>query len=702
MIDPFGLFHRAGKTRTILQAEAAECALACLAMVSSHHGLDTDLVTLRRRHKISSQGTNLRQLMSIASELGFHSRAVKAPLEHINALRKPAILHWDMDHFVVLDRVGRGRALIHDPRHGKRSLTARQLSEHYTGVALELDPSDDFVPKVERQRLSLRTLCSRSLGVKSVLIQLLVLSLLMQVFVLTSPLFLQLIVDSVLPTSAHSLLLVLAVGFSGFMVLKSATEALRSYVALRSSSLLGFNIASNLFQHLLRLPHDYFAQRHTADVLYRFSSLDAVKSFLVEDVTAAFVDAVMIVTALTVMFIYSPKLALVSIATAFLILTHRVALLGTLRARSEQAIEAKAKESSCFLETVRGIVPLKLLGLEGSRSTLWREYTARLTNSEIRLGSTRIWLQFGSGLLLGIESVICIYLGAKHVLAGGFSVGMLMAFLAYKHYFFDSAVDLMDRFLQLALLRLHLERLSDVALTQQEPIYKLAKTGRSLEGAISLRSVRYRYADGLPAILNGVSLDVSSGESVAISGCSGSGKSTLIRIIAGLESPEDGELLVDGVPLARFGLQDYRSQVASVMQTDTLFSGTLRENITSFDVRIDDNRLLEAAKTADIYETIEAMPMGFDTLIGDMGSCLSGGQEQRVLLARALYQNPKVLLIDEGTSHLDPASESKVNEAIRRLGVTRIIIAHRIETLLSADRVLHLSGGLLSQRTLTA
>jgi ATP-binding cassette subfamily B protein RaxB len=315
-------------------------------------------------------------------------------------------------------------------------------------------------------------------------------------------------------------------------------------------------------------------------------------------------------------------------------------------------------------------------------------------NAGVSLGRIGIWQQSASAVIFGLETVLTVWLAIGLVMDGGFSLGMVFAYIAYKTLFLGRAASLIDQAIAFRMLGLHLERLSDIALSEQDRGFARDMPPLvALRGAIELRDVSFRYSPSDPLVLNGVNLALEAGDHVAITGPSGGGKSTLVKIILGLAEPEIGEVLVDGVPLRRFGERNYHQQIAAVLQQDHLFGGSLADNIALFDETPDPDRIVAAAEAAAMHEDIVAMPMGYDTLVGDMGSSLSGGQKQRVLLARALYRRPKLLVLDEGTAHLDPVLEAKVSAAIAAMGITRIVIAHRQETIDAADRTYMCAAG---------
>jgi ATP-binding cassette, subfamily B, bacterial CvaB/MchF/RaxB len=693
MLD-LGMFTRA-RIGLIRQTEVAECGLASLVMIANYHGLDVDLATMRRRFAPSLRGAALRSLIVLADKIGLMPRAVKLPLDQLVNLHVPAVLHWDMNHYVVIERVKGDKALIHNPDGRSAWLPMAEVSNHFTGVALELRPSDSFETGSQHERLALRRLWRRMSGMKRALLQTLVLSIVLQAFVLASPYYMQIAVDSALPALDGDLLTVLALGFGLFTLINAAATLLRSFVLLVAGTTLGYGLASNIARRLFRLPIDWFEKRHTGDILSRFQSIGPIQDLLTEGAVASVVDGALAIFTLALMFFYSPLLAFVTIIAFGLYAIVRLVSFSFQREANEASIIMHGKEQTTLIETLRGMTTLRLFGRETLRHALWQGRLTDSVNADVRLARIAIWQSSANTLIFGIENIVTIWLAIGFVINGaGFSVGMVFAYIAYKTQFVEKSASLVDQGIALKMLGLHLERLSDIALSEEDRSFGAsADIETELKGRIELRDVYYRYAPSDPLVLEGISLLVEPGEHVAITGPSGGGKSTLVKLLLGLVEPVSGEILVDGLPLDRFGYRSFHGQVAAVLQEDSLFAGSLLDNIALFDDQIDVQFVMAAASAAAIHDDIMHMPMQYETLVGDMGSTLSGGQKQRVLLARALYRRPKILVMDEGTAHLDAAHEQEVNAAIASMGITRIIIAHRKETVEAADRIVFVNAG---------
>ena len=680
------------KLRLILQTEAAECGLASLAMVAGYHGYITDLPSLRARYAVSLKGATLAQLMKIAEALGFQTRPLRLGLEDLDKLETPCILHWDLQHFVVLQRVRRGSIDILDPAHGSRTLNHDEAGRSFTGIALEMAPGLSFKPRKERQQLRLGALLAKARGLRRSLVQVFALAAALEAFGLVLPFFSQWVIDDVLVSGDSDLLAVLIVGLVLVGSFQVAAGWVRARVLLHLTTTLNLQWTGSSFAHLLRLPMAWYEKRHLGDIVSRFGSIGALQQALTGGMVGVVVDGIMATITLIVMLFYSPLLAAVASSVVLLYSLIRVLRYGTLRSASGEQIVRSAKQQSHFMESVRGIQVLKLFNREEDRQRRYMNLAVASTNAGLAVQRQMMFFSSLNAMLMVLENAAVLYLGARLVLGGQLSVGMLIAFLGYRTQFVSRASALVDQLLSFKMLGLQTERLADIVLAEPESL-RNAALHRSQEGvaaSIELCNVSFRYAPDDPWVLRDVSLKIEPGESVAIAGPSGCGKTTLLKVMLGQLEPQEGSVSVGGVPLRQLGLWHYREQIGVVMQDDRLFAGSIAENISLFDVQPDHARIEQVARLASVHDEIARMPMGYSTLVGDMGSALSGGQRQRVVLARALYKRPRILLLDEATSHLDTTTESLVNSAVQQLDITRIVIAHRPQTLEAMGRVIHL------------
>ncbi|WP_024869707.1 peptidase domain-containing ABC transporter [Pseudoxanthomonas suwonensis] len=683
--------------KPLIQGEAAECGLAALAMVASAHGLHLGIAELRRRFPLSLKGARLDQLMRMAQALGFSTRPLRLDMDDLSRLRLPCILHWDLNHFVVLSRVDRKTATILDPAFGERRMRLGEVSDHFTGIALELAPAAGFQPQKPKPAITARQLTGPVRGLWGALAQILALSVALQVFVVLSPFFMQWVVDQVLVSADRDLLTVLGLGFGLALLLQIGIGVLRGWSVVYLSSRLGLQWTGNVFAHALRLPLDFFEKRHLGDITSRMGSVQAIQRTLTTSFVEAIIDGLMALVTLVLMLVYSWKLALVTLLAVALYMGIRAIAYRPVRDRTEQQLVAAARQQTHLLESLRGMQSLKVAGEEPQRRATYENLMVETVNHEVRLARMGLGFSGASQLVFGAERIAVIWIGAVLALQNVFSVGMLIAYLAYKDQFASRMAALVDRWIEFRMLRLHGERLADIVLTAPEDDGVDAELPPPPDARIEVEGLAFRYCEGEPWVLRDCSFTIEPGESVAIVGASGCGKTTLVKLLLGLLKPTEGRICIGGYDLAKVGARNVRSIVGAVMQDDQLFAGSIADNISFFDTGCDMARVEAAARMAAIHDEIAAMPMGYHGLIGDMGSSLSGGQKQRLILARALYRQPRLLFLDEATSHLDVANERLVNEAVKALRLTKLIVAHRPETIASADRVLVLDGGRIGE-----
>jgi ATP-binding cassette subfamily B protein RaxB len=675
------------KVPQILQTEASECGLASLAMVCHYHGLQIDLFNLRSRYGFSSRGATLSALIDIASALKLQSRALSLNIDELKALKMPCILHWDMKHFVVLVSVSRGRAVIHDPAFGRKVLELHELSRHFTGVALELWPDSEFQPIKQQSRLRFRKLMSNVRGLKGALLKIFCLSIVIEAVNLLLPVGTQLVMDHVILAGDHDLLALICIGLLFFILFRTGVSMLRSWISIVMGALIDVQWKAGVFDHLMKLPLSFFEKR----IQSRFGSLDTIRATFTTSIVSSIIDGIMSVGVFVMMLLYGGWLVWVVLGFTAIYVILRLSTYQHYRQLSEEQLVKGARAGSHFMETLYSISTLKALGLSETRSQYWLNLNVETINAGIKL--TKLNMMFGGlgAFIATCDQVIILWLGAALVIDNQMTIGMFIAFNAYRGQFSERASSLIDMMLQLRMLSLHNERVADIVLSSPEPqmpARQLFTKGNAAE--LQVRNLRYQYDRLAKPIITDLNLSIAAGESVAIVGPSGVGKTTLMKLMCGLLSPDEGAVLVDGMDISNIGVNNYRQCIACVLQDDKLLAGSIAENISGFDAEMDLKRIEACARRCNMHDDIQNMPMGYETLIGELGGSLSGGQKQRLLIARALYRRPSILFMDEATSHLDLDNETHINRAISQLNITRVIIAHRPSTIASADRVIQL------------
>lgn len=677
----------------IYQTEVAECGLACLAMIANYYGKYSDLRSLRERLRLPIGGASVKQLLQAGQQLEMQCRSLKLDLQDISRLSLPAVLHWDTDHFVVLRRVTRRAIVIHDPAVGVRRYTLAELDYHFTGIAIELAPSVSFTKEKIGREYSVRELFRATPSFRSAMAQVFLLSLLLQILSLIFPLYLQLVIDQGLSKGDLDIVFFVALLFSLVILAKACVSYFRGVVLLQFSNQLGFQLVSNTFAHLLRLPLSFFERREMGDIVSRFSSIDSIKKLVTEEMITVIVDGVFSLLTFVLLFLYSPLLACVAFAFVFALAVVRLLTLARERSHRQEVLQTGASQQTRFMENIRCIAVTKNYGIEDDRLAEWQNYYAYSVNANYRLGHLQLGLGSMHSVLFGLDHVATIYLGALVIFEGQLTIGQLMSFVFLKQHFTSSIAAMLPKLAEIKLLRLELDRVSDIAFAEPEAIYEdTSLLEFRLSGAITAENLGYCYTPAQANLFQELCFELEPGDSLAVSGRSGSGKSTLLKLLLHLSVPTEGQVVCDGLPLSEIGIKAYRARVASVLHGDSLLVGSLAYNINLGLEPLNTQRLEAACRESRILDDIARLPMGFNTQVGEMGVALSAGQVQRVLIARALYRLPKIVLLDEGLSHLSTDVALEIMANIRQLGTTLILVTHNPELTLAADYSIELGN----------
>jgi len=597
------------KLPLVLQSEKGECGLACLCMVARYWGHSVDISSLRRRFSVSQKGTTLKNLMGIATDLSLQSRAVRVDMHELHRLTLPAILHWDLNHFVVLKSVGASSLIIHDPNAGVKKLALSEVSKHFSGVALEVHASSDFRKVDDTQSFSLFSLMGHVVGLKRGLAKILVLGIVLQLCALIAPFYTQWLIDDALLTADHNLVTVLGLGFAALLLIQNFVTAVRSWMGTVLSTRLNLQWLSNAFAHLLRLPLAYFEKRHAGDVVSRFGSIQTIQENITTQFVEAIIDGVLVLGTLVMMLLYSVTLTLVAMAGILAYVAVRLAFYEVMRSTLAEQIAHAAKQKTHFLESVRGVQSIRLFNRAEQRRQSWANSLVDQFNAELKSKKFYLSYETAGSIIFGLEKIAVLWLGVLAVMNSSLSVGMLFAFVSYKDQFTQRLTSLVGKAVEWRMLRVHGERVADIILSEPEDALEGTGMPEGILPTIELRNISFRYADNEPYLFENLNLTIPSGQFVALTGPSGCGKTTLIKLIVGLLLPSAGEILVGGKNIKRIGMQAYRSEVGAVMQEDTLFSGSIADNISFFSDEPEWNRVIESAQIATIHDEIEALPM---------------------------------------------------------------------------------------------
>lgn len=691
MPDCAGLFSR-NRVPVVLQHERTECGLACLAMVAAHFGKSISLERLRQGAQLSGHGATFQELVKIADSLQLISRPVRLSLRETPNLKLPAVLHWRMNHFVLLTAVGRSDWTIHDPAIGKRTIQFAEMDESFTGVALEFTKTNDFSPGAYSSDFGILRIAGSFQNLFRFLGLMLCLLFVSQLLALVPAIATQILIDEVVMGQDRMWLFR---GLAGLALIMTATlllDALRGWISLYVGTRLTTDSTISILNHLLRLPVEFVKRRHLGDLMSKLDSLTPIREAIATHSVNAFVQFVVLVTTLVIMTLYSPWLTLVSALGLALTLGVTVALLPVSRRLGRQLlIHHRALQSSSLVETLRGYETVRSLGLSAIRRQHWQSHFLSATQVNIKQGKIAIGRGTGLGAISMGEQLMFLAVAISGILDKEITLGVVFAFMGLRSRLAGAAIALTDLIQTFSLLRVHTDRLLDIVQAAPVPESPSGAIRSNVEGDFRANGLSFSYGDN-QVVIRDFSCSIKAGANAVIVGPSGCGKTTLLRILAGHLEPNDGCVAIDGFERSLWDRHSMTAQSAFVLQNDQMFQGTITENISAFSMAPDMARVRTAAIQAECWLDIQNLPLRTETLIGDSGAGLSDGQIQRLTLARALYRRPRILFLDEATSHLDVTTERKVLGNIAALNITIISVAHRPDAIALADQVIDLGS----------
>ena len=677
----------------VLQHEVGECGIACITYLLHCYGHDASIAEVRSSSSYSKRGMYLTEMISVLDRYGLDATPYKLEMDELATIRLPAVIHWNLDHYVVLEHVKRSSFVVMDPASGRRAVGKEEFSSCFTGIALQVEPTPEF-RKCNRPRVNALLRFLRSVGgLPIALATVLALSICINMAVLASPVLMQWVIDQAIVGKDRGLLLAVVCGMAFLITFQMTAGLLRSVTAISLSAELSRQWTYQVFLRLMQRPLSFFETRTLGDIASRMSSLSTIQRAISSGFAESILDGVMAIAICLVMFAYSAKLALVTLAFVSAFVIVRQLSVAPIKQGTERQLVAGAKHSTHLLETLRTMQTIKIAGLERWRGLRYGRLLDEAARGDTKVAMTALAYGTVSQGALALERLVILLLGAGLVLDGVFSVGMLIAYLAYKDQFGTRVSAFVDKVVELRTMGVHFDRLNEMIDYSEDSASTefSSELGGPIE-SIEFQGVTFRYDGSAAPVLKKCSFSLSGSERVALVGRSGVGKSTLVRVLLGINSPEEGKVLVNGRDLSTVDGRSYLDQIGSVMQGDAVFAGTIGENIALGDLAPNHERIEESARMACIHTDIDQMPLRYRTLVGDMGVGLSGGQRQRLLLARAIYRSPSFLVLDEATSELDVQSELLINAAISNLGLPSLVVAHRPETIRSCQRVLLLDG----------
>jgi ATP-binding cassette subfamily B protein RaxB len=679
-----------------LQDQLSECGLTSLAMILKYHKFDVDLSSLRNKYPISLEGMSCADITEICEAEGFIGDTYEMEMKNFPQLVLPAILHWDLSHFVVLKSIKNNKFIIHDPAIGELTLTEKDVSKHFTGYAVQIEPmlnelyqdsKKEWENKDKDNRLTLGYFFRKTVNIKKSMGFILFMTLIAQILTMVIPAITQVIIDDFISGSTTDYMWYFIIGGLMIVVFRFLAQIIKGWAVIFMGYRLHASLSSYFFKRLVKLPMSYYENRTVADIFSRFGALNELKDTLTERVIDGVIDGFMSIITITAMFFYSPFLASITLGFMLAYLLLRYYFLSKQMINNQRYIMEKIKENGSFFDTIHNAQSVKIYGREEKRYQHWKKFYLSSANESVELTKAGLWYGSSEGLFEGIENVLLLCAGAFAVINESMSLGMLFAFFAYRTIFTGQSKSMINNVLELKLLTIHLDRLSDVENEEIEAnLIGKNISSNVTKGEIEVRNLSFKFTGSKEFLFENVSFKIKAGENVVFTGPSGCGKSTLIKIIMGLMQPESGKVLVDGCDINDIGMIKYRKHIAAVSQMESLIAGNIMDNITFFDDITSMERVVDSAKKACVHDDIIKSPMQYNTVVGDTSNTLSGGQAQRVLLARAIYKQPKILFLDEATSFLDQSSEKAIVKSLKELPMTRISVAHRMETIAMAER----------------
>lgn len=675
------------------QVSMVECGAACLAMILNYYGRRTSISEVRERCSVGRDGLSALAIVKAARDYGLRVRAVSLQKNDFRFVTLPAIVHWEFNHFLVVERWSSKRIDVVDPAIGRRRLTAQEFDEGFTGVVLMFEPGVHFDRHNSSPRTSLWTYLRSMLAAPGVLAQLVGASLVLQVLGLVIPFLTQIIVDHVIPSGMNNLLVLVGIGMLMLVLTQMVTSLLRSFLLIYLQARIDKQMMLHFFEHLLTLPYRFFQQRLSGDLLARLSSNTAIRDILTDQLISTILDGSFVTIYLVILMAQSSLFGGVAVAVGVIQLVLLLTSVKPLRGLAMRDLIAQGRSQAYMNEALNGIATLKAAGAEQRAFSHWSNLFFTQLNISIRRNYLGSLVNIAMSTLNTLSSLLLLWLGTAQVLRGTMTLGTMLELTTLTGSILTPLGSLVSSTLGLQMVRAHFERIADVVAARSEQDIHTVQQPPRLSGQIELRNVSFQYDQNSPQILSDINISIEPGQKVALVGQTGSGKSTLGKLLLGLITPTAGEILYDDLPLEKLSYQEVRRQFGVVMQESFVFSESVRKNIAFNEPTLDMEQIVRAAKAAAIHEDITRMPMKYETLVAEGGSALSGGQRQRVALARALAHSPAVLLLDEATSNLDVVTEQQVEQNLNVLACTRIIIAHRLSTIRNADVILVLDKG---------
>jgi len=683
------------KVPELLQMNAVECGAACLAMILSYYGRKTGVAEVYKNAGVGRDGLSALNIVQTARRYGLQVRSISLQINDFRDVHLPAIVHWEFNHFLVVERWSSSSVTVIDPAIGRTRLSAQAFDAGFTGIVLMFEPGSEFTGRqTGRPAVSLRAYLIQYLKRSPlVFLQILVASLLLQIIGLTIPVATKVAIDEIIPARMISLLPLLGLGLLAILLAQLVIMLARALLLVYLQARIDISITSSFFEHLLRLPIRFFQQRSSGDIMARVTSTTTIRDLISNELVSTLLDGAMVMIYLVVLFVASPVFGTIALAIGLLQLLLLLTSYGPVRRLARRELNSLGEAQGYVTEMLTGLITLKAAGAEQKAFERWSNAFMKQLNASVRLDYTTSLVSSLITILNTLAPLALLWIGTSQILTGSMQIGTMLALSALAGEFLTPLSSLASSGQLLQMARSHLERLGDVMEAETEQKMSVARQPPHLTGLIELKEVSFRYDPHAPDILKDITVLISPGQKIAIVGRTGSGKSTLGKLLLGLCLPTRGEVLYDRLPLHTLDLSAVRAQIGAVMQDAHIFSGSIRQQIAFNHPELTMKQIMRAAQLAALQDDILHMPMRYETFISEGGSALSGGQRQRLALACALAHEPRILLLDEATSALDVVTEQTIERNLRALNCTQIVIAHRLNTIRAADRILVLDDG---------
>jgi ABC-type bacteriocin/lantibiotic exporter with double-glycine peptidase domain len=666
-------------------------------MVMAYHGRESKLATVREAMGIGRDGVSAKAILDCAERYGMTGRGIKVAIEQIQLLKPATILHWEFNHFVVFDKVVKGGVRINDPATGPREVPLAEFSKCFTGVAIELIPTDRFT-KTKAEKGRLKRYVRELMSEKGLFTRIIIVSLALRLIAMASPLITGMILDKVVPRSDYDLLYVVLGALGAMTVFNLISEIVRSHLLLHLRIALDTRMTLGFLDHMVSLPFQFFQRRSTGDLMMRVESNGTVREIVTSKSMSAVIDGMFVLLYAVVIFYVSPMLGVITLVMVALEALVFVIARPTFQRQLAADLDKQAKAHSYMIQMLGGIETLKCAGAERLGVEKWSNLYTDELNIKMQRARANAYVDAVRGAITAAGPMLILTIGATAVMKGEMTLGTMIAMNSLATSLFGPLSTLVHSALELQLVKGHMDRIDDVLQTVVEQDRDAAQQPPRLRGGIKVKNVSFKYGEQAPLVVQNVSLDIQPGMSVALVGPSGSGKSTMLNILAGLYKPLSGEVQYDGRNLYEMDLRSVRQQIGIVPQHPFIFGGTLRENVALTAPGATLDRISASCKVSCLHDDITEMPMGYDTVVSDGGGSLSGGQRQRAAIARAVLRNPSLMLLDEATSALDNSTEKRVIQNLERQRCTRITVAHRLSTVRNADLIVVMDKGVIVEQ----